>query len=116
MLEAGLSRRLDQYRDDRAAAEKLLTAGEVAARSIARCGGTGSLHDDCQRDPESGRGDYAPMNPLREHELMLTRRQLFGRAAAGIGTAALGSLLDAARIQPPRACPAFPTSRRKPSA
>ena len=33
------------------------------------------------------------MDPLREHELMLTRRQLFGRAVNGIGTAALGSLL-----------------------
>jgi hypothetical protein len=33
------------------------------------------------------------MNPQRERELMLTRRQLFGRAATGIGTMALGSLL-----------------------
>src|SRR5712671_2560348 len=33
------------------------------------------------------------MNLAREHELLLTRRQLFGRAAAGIGTAALASLL-----------------------
>ena len=33
------------------------------------------------------------MNTAREHDLMPTRRQLFGRAAVGIGTAALGSLL-----------------------
>ncbi len=33
------------------------------------------------------------MSPLREHELMLTRRQLFGRAALGLGTAALSQLL-----------------------
>jgi hypothetical protein len=33
------------------------------------------------------------MNPLREHQLLLTRRQLFGRAACGIGTAALAGLL-----------------------
>src|SRR6195952_4549283 len=33
------------------------------------------------------------MNPIRERELMLTRRQLFGRAAAGLGTAALGSIM-----------------------
>ena len=33
------------------------------------------------------------MNPTRERELMMTRRQLFGRAVNGIGTAALGSLL-----------------------
>jgi hypothetical protein len=33
------------------------------------------------------------MNPLREHELMMTRRQLFGRAVGGIGTAALASLV-----------------------
>src|SRR5262245_55203510 len=34
------------------------------------------------------------MNPLREYQLLLTRRQLFGRMAAGIGTAALASLLN----------------------
>jgi hypothetical protein len=33
------------------------------------------------------------MDPRREFELLLTRRQLFGKAAAGIGTAALASLL-----------------------
>ena len=32
-------------------------------------------------------------NPLREHELMTTRRQLFGRAALGVGTAAMANLL-----------------------
>ena len=32
-------------------------------------------------------------DPLREHELMLTRRQLFGRARLGVGTAALAGLL-----------------------
>src|SRR6185295_5680170 len=34
------------------------------------------------------------MNPLREHELLINRRHFFGRMAAGIGTAALGSLLN----------------------
>ena len=34
------------------------------------------------------------MNPAREHELLLTRRQLFGRTATGVGTAALASLLN----------------------
>jgi uncharacterized protein (DUF1501 family) len=34
------------------------------------------------------------MDPCREYELMLTRRQLFGRMATGIGTAALASLLN----------------------
>src|SRR5579871_3183206 len=33
------------------------------------------------------------MDPLRESELLVTRRQLFGRAALGVGTAALGRLL-----------------------
>jgi len=32
-------------------------------------------------------------NPLREYDLMLTRRQLFGRAALGVGTAAMAGLL-----------------------
>src|SRR5438477_2186312 len=34
------------------------------------------------------------MNLDREYQLLLTRRQLFGRAAAGIGTVALASLLN----------------------
>src|SRR5277367_2925631 len=34
------------------------------------------------------------MDPLRESELLTTRRQLFGRAALGVGTAALGRLLS----------------------
>ena len=34
------------------------------------------------------------MSPARRLSLLLTRRQLFGRAAAGIGTAALASLLN----------------------
>ena len=34
------------------------------------------------------------MDPLLEHRLLLTRRQFFGRTSAGIGTAALASLLS----------------------
>src|SRR6266446_8945816 len=34
------------------------------------------------------------MNPLFENRLAMTRRHFFGRTAAGIGTAALGSLLN----------------------
>ncbi len=34
------------------------------------------------------------MNPIREHQLLQTRRQFFGRTAVGIGVAALGSLLN----------------------
>ncbi|MSU61127.1 MAG: DUF1501 domain-containing protein [Pedosphaera sp.] len=34
------------------------------------------------------------MDPLREHSLLLTRRHFFSRMAAGIGTAALGSLMN----------------------
>ena len=33
------------------------------------------------------------MNPIRETDLMMTRRQLFGRAALGLGTAALANTL-----------------------
>ena len=33
------------------------------------------------------------MNPIRESELLMTRRQLFGKAALGVGTAALHTLL-----------------------
>src|SRR5690242_4864426 len=38
------------------------------------------------------------MDPRREYELLLTRRQLFGRMATGIGTAALASLLNPALL------------------
>ncbi|MCH7904767.1 MAG: DUF1501 domain-containing protein [Armatimonadetes bacterium] len=35
------------------------------------------------------------MDPIRESELLMTRRQLFGRTVCGVGTAALASLLSA---------------------
>src|SRR5687767_3493665 len=38
------------------------------------------------------------MDLSREHRLLLTRRHFFGRTAAGIGTAALASLLAPARL------------------
>src|SRR6185436_6350719 len=44
------------------------------------------------------------MDPVRDHGLFLTRRHFFGRTAAGIGTAALASLLD----QDLRAAPPAP--------
>src|SRR6476646_929004 len=34
------------------------------------------------------------MNPLLEHQRVITRRQFFGRTACGIGSAALASLLS----------------------
>jgi len=34
------------------------------------------------------------MNPVCEHQLLMTRRHFFGRTATGIGAAALGSLLN----------------------
>src|SRR6266550_5914608 len=34
------------------------------------------------------------MNPIHENNLLMTRRHFFGRAATGIGAAALGSLLN----------------------
>src|SRR5947207_10775615 len=34
------------------------------------------------------------MHPLREHQLLLTRRHFFGRSATGIGLAALATLLQ----------------------
>ncbi len=54
------------------------------------------------------------MNPLREAELLMTRRDLFGRAALGIGTIALGKLLDAGALaQTNRALPHFaPKAKR----
>ena len=34
------------------------------------------------------------LDPAQEAKLLITRRHFFGRAAAGIGVAALGSLLN----------------------
>ena len=34
------------------------------------------------------------MDPIRQRQILLTRRQLFGRTAVGIGTAGLASLLN----------------------
>ena len=45
-------------------------------------------------------------NPLREHELMLTRRQLFGRTALGLGTAAMANLLGPELLADDSASPA----------
>src|ERR1700710_1327347 len=55
------------------------------------------------------------MNPLREHELMLTRRQLFGRAATGIGTVALSSLLapNASAAKGQAGFPNFPPKAKR---
>src|SRR4029453_563454 len=61
------------------------------------------------------------MNPLRERQLLLTRRHFFGRTAAGIGAAALGSLFNpnllAGRIgksaRPPPGKPHFAAKARR---
>jgi uncharacterized protein (DUF1501 family) len=45
------------------------------------------------------------MDPRREYELLLTRRQLFGRAATGIGAAALASLLSPDAFAAPAGSP-----------
>ena len=34
------------------------------------------------------------LHPKREYELMMTRRQLFGRAALGVGTAAMANMIE----------------------
>src|SRR5437773_11358553 len=43
------------------------------------------------------------MKPIQQTQLLLTRRQLFGRTAAGIGTAALASLLNPQLFAAPEA-------------
>ena len=48
------------------------------------------MDDGGERDSQSGRDDHEAMNEL---DLHLTRRQLFGLTARGIGAAALGALL-----------------------
>ena len=51
------------------------------------------------------------MDPLRENSLLMNRRHFFGRSAAGIGAAALGSLLNPsmfASVGPDATAPGFP--------
>ena len=36
----------------------------------------------------------AHLHPQRENELMMTRRQLFGRTALGLGTATMAGLME----------------------
>ena len=43
-------------------------------------------------------GILRTMNPIREHELNITRRHFFGRSALGVGTAALANLLGPANL------------------
>jgi hypothetical protein len=58
------------------------------------------------------------MDPVRDHGLCLTRRHFFGRTAAGIGTAALASLLDqdlraAPRAEGPAPAPHLPAKAKR---
>ncbi len=61
------------------------------------------------------------MNPLREHQLLITRRHFFSRTAIGLGTAALGSLLNPGllsaladeRVKYPLAKPHFPAKAKR---
>ena len=41
---------------------------------------------------------FSMSSPIREHHLMLTRRQLMGRSTLGLGTAALAGLLPAEKL------------------
>src|SRR6187399_649690 len=52
------------------------------------------------------------MNIDRDHRLLMTRRQFFGRTAAGIGTAALASLLDPRLLAAQGAPPFAPKAKR----
>ena len=43
---------------------------------------------------KSNENEHAIMNPFDEHRMLLTRRHFFGKAATGIGVAALGALMQ----------------------
>ena len=51
-------------------------------------------------------------NPLREFELMQTRRQLFGKTALGVGTAALSGLMNNLQAAPARSSNTEPKAKR----
>ena len=46
-----------------------------------------------ESNTERPKSERHMQNPIREHELLTTRRQLFGRTALGVGTAAMAGLL-----------------------
>ena len=56
------------------------------------------------------------MDPAREYDLLLTRRQLFGRMASGIGTAALASLLSPEALAAPAGRGSLPGTHFAPKA
>src|SRR3712207_1433041 len=60
------------------------------------------------------------MDPRHEHFLQITRRYFFGRSAAGIGTAALASILNPAPLSasesPRQTFGALPALHRTPKA
>ncbi len=82
----------------------------VRPRSARRSRDTRGLDRRREHDPESGRNDHqtigTPMSIQRDLDLHLTRRQLFGLTARGIGVAALGSLLGSNVLTASQSSPA----------
>ena len=87
----------------------------VRPRSARRSRDTRGLDRGREHDPESGRDDHqtigTPMSIQRDLDLHLTRRQLFGLTARGIGVAALGSLLGSNVLTASQSSPAARNAR-----
>src|SRR6185312_1048001 len=72
--------------------------GRIEGKLPGRSKPTGGMDAGDQYNSQHGRSDYKElrrsMEPIREQELIMTRRQLFGRTSKGIGVMALASLLN----------------------
>jgi len=89
---------LADYQKDKTAAEKLLGVGDFKAKSDLDKAELAAWDHRGEHDFKPRRNDHQElrnlMDPLRERSLLMTRRHFFGRSAAGVGTLALGSLLN----------------------
>ena len=83
------------YFSDSTKVDALSGAGRIAARSEARPARTGGVRIRRESAVESGRSDDqgVELGSIEDARLLITRRHFFGRTSAGLGAAALTSLL-----------------------
>ena len=92
------------------AAARYLSQGRSAPRRQAGRARAGGLYGGGQPDPQPGSSGHQGMNMDRQ---LLTRRYFFGNASAGLGIAALSSLLQADEAGGLPGLPHFPPTAKR---